>query len=560
MPSTNPLSTQRGSVVMVTLVSLVTVGSMAAGLTTLRNQGTESSGEAVESLQGMSVSDSVRIFTEDPDHGMDDQTAKDIESKLYRDASASRILIRLPGSTGGWYDGLMSASNGTYGYSMRIGSVPPVSSLSDLKRAAPGIEKVCESIDVDGADITATCTIKKRTTLPESWNIKTDGGKIDFRFNLSSQSLTFAEDLKLQGDEVNVAVNSPRGSFNVGGNLITQATDDDSTVSFNLGNGSGRSAIDVGGAWINEASDGATTRVTSSGSTGGNFDVSVGGPLVAYSDDGDANLTLNNVKNSKGQIDGEVFVSGDEARMNVDKTHNSEFVFADRVTVFGRDDDADLTIGTNFTSSKTKITFEDMTTVYGEEANVDIRENIRGLDFYGKLVVQGDDGDSGVSIRKVDQTRQTFHDTTIVSGEQASFKINEVAKSDPLFGDELFLYSDDGQSRFRIDSAKAKNIGFTEDVLVHGEGTSEFRFSTRNSDVKFDKDTLYSSSDLDIRVDGKGDAVIKGDKRQVSQQSIKDRMDALLPERRQYDFFDDAGGAKSGTPNIDRIERRVVGI
>ena len=419
-------SKQTGSVLIVAMISILSVGAIAAGTNAVLTQDAVTANEKTRALQGMSVADALRLRP----NGDVEAIRADLDKNLYGNIS----YITSIGENS--YDGGIEVGSADYGYSLEPGSA--ITDTDDLLEKAPNIENVCEEAIVDGTDISIVCTLDNDVTVDDDWTIITDGYQIDVEFNLQSYEINL-ESLILKGSDVTVKINGENQSAtNIKGSFAAYATDGDATIEVEMG--------DNKNEFLTEGDFGLSGKsATLDASMGKNSRLEFSGDFSVISYDGDS--TFNTQASDKGSgtsisLGGRTSIEGKQSLFEV-SGRVSPLTFDDDARVIGHSGAAKFLVKSELNQKEISL-FRGNAIFEGNESLLEF-ESIKKIGDIasGSIFLVSESGTPRMGFKNFRAKPGVFDSNVYVDGKGSIFEFTMKSNAQAKFTDTIYTGPED---------------------------------------------------------------------------------------------------------------------
>lgn len=499
---------QLGSVLIVAMISILSVGAIAAGTNAVLTQDTVTANEKTRALQGLSVGDAARLQSNPNSHSA-------LSTKLYKTSASLQVSV-LPAQASNTYNAIIRDGTAEYGYRFQTG-IPSVTSVQDLKDAAPGIGEVCElpTSGSIGNSIDLTCELTNDTiSITEPWQIKNLDADIKLGILLEGSNLELNENFEIYGKKVEILIEDMINS-NLNFKGVFAAVADEKKASVEL------ESLENDSIQFNEgvivSGEKAEMRVEDIL----NMDFSINGPLIVNGRDDAANLRLDSLENETASITGPVYVTGEKAELRINESINTTFEFDNTIIVDGKEKKSyvkiksienermDINGGILAAGRAAEIKIEDMTNVdlvFGDTVQfVSTKTPKKNVRF---------------SINSFTNNRIDFTGSVIGHGQKAEILFNGFENATAKIHKELYLFADNNEALLQIGELKNDPFVFEEDTFIHGQ-PARYRFNNlENTEVEFKEHIYVAPNQLDAEAKGtNGELTIDGETEATDYQS-----------------------------------------
>ena len=487
-------SNQTGSVLIVAMVSILSVGAIAAGTNAVLTQDAVTANEKTLALQGMSVADSLRLQSNPAFMSVH----TDLRNNLYTKLDSFSVNVFEDVNDPSYYNGIVQVGEKKYGYSIQPG-IQTVTTRSDLKNAAPNIGTLCQlpSGPNLGNSIDLKCNLKNTNlSIEKPWRIKNLDMNIKIHFKLKNSDLSFENDFEVYGEQVEVYYkDSKNSSIEFNGAFATVADKSNAYVEFkSLKNGE----VAFNGGFVVSGTK-AEFRVQDLLNT----DLSIAGPLVVDGRDDEAKVEIKKLQNRMLDVSGPVYVTGEKSKLIINEQKNTSINFSDRVIVDGGSESAYAEVKA---IQNEGIVFDGGLTVQGKKTEIKI-ENFKNSELsFGnavKLTSTSQPRDEVLfSIKSVTNKEVSFDESILLDGSKTKFTLQDFDNASALLDASVHMFSNVDESVFQVLGLKNKSVITEGDFFIHGS-PSEFKFDNlKNSEVRFDQQVYVAPTQLGTEAKG----------------------------------------------------------
>ena len=605
-------SKQRGSILIVTLISILSVGAVAAGTNALLTQNTVTANEKTRTLQGTSVADSILLL--ERDNRMTPAARSALEEEyLYSDRTQVEVIAQPNHSENFKHNGYIKISTAEYGYSIKAPSAADfidIKNESDLYQAAPGLKNAiindeCELKEFEDDKIKIKCDKKNAdVSFKKPWLI--NGGEREVKIEMKDlKSVGFTKGIHAKGEKVELKIEGISNDIIFGGPIILDGKDDEAKAKFKLEDSGSlnidggvsikgeyaelkteniEGAININGALILDGKeDEAKAEFKFDGTapldiTGGVLiegqkadlkvediedSINIGGPVVLNGRGDEADAKFKFSEPGSINITQAVLIEGEKADFKVEKLEGAAII-GGPLTVDGRDDEAKVEFKFEGSGS---LEISEKVLIEGEKAELKVKDVEGPVTIDGPVTVNGK-GDEAKAHFKFDESGSL--DVALgmlVEGKKAELKVenNKVvagSKKTIGFGGPVVLDGQGDEGKIKIQSMENEKTTFVDDVYVYG---SPSKFELKNldeHDIIFERNVFFKPNTLKIELKGKSKKLKIGRESERADYSPEEEK-ALedfpaLKKTTAADIRSKADKLKSVTSTLSELEQKIT--